>query len=58
MSHPSGVWIFVGLVFLAAFLLAQSLTIPVFGESRRMHKRLRARPLHKSSRNFRPRLAH
>lgn len=43
MSHASGVWIFVGLVFLAAFLLAQSLTIPVFGESRRMHKRLRAR---------------
>lgn len=35
-----GVWIFIGLVFLAVFLLMSGLTIPVFGESRRMHKRL------------------
>jgi tight adherence protein B len=35
-----GVWIFVALVFLAVFLLIAGLTMPVFGESRRMHKRL------------------
>lgn len=35
-----GVWIFIGLVFLAVFLLISGLTMPVFGESRRMHKRL------------------
>lgn len=38
-----GIWIFLGLVFLAGFLLSQGLTVPVFGESRRMRKRLLAR---------------
>ncbi len=37
------IWIFLGLVFLAVFLLMTGLTIPLFGESRRMHKRLVAR---------------
>jgi tight adherence protein B len=36
-------WLFVALVFLAAFLLAQGLSIPVFGENRRLRKQLRAR---------------
>lgn len=39
----SGMGIFVGLVFLAVFLLAQGLTVPAFGESRRARKRLLAR---------------
>lgn len=39
----SGMWIFVGLVFLAVFLLAQGLVVPVFGEGRRARKRLLAR---------------
>jgi len=39
----SGMWIFLTLVFLAVFLLAQGLVIPVFGESRKMRKRLLAR---------------
>ena len=39
----SGMGIFVGLVFLAVFLLAQGLTVPVFGESRKARKRLLSR---------------
>lgn len=39
----SGVWIFVGLVFLAVFLALQGLAIPVFGENRRLQKRLKSR---------------
>ena len=39
----SGMWIFVGLVFLAVFLLAQGLVVPVFGENRKARKRLLAR---------------
>jgi tight adherence protein B len=39
----SGMWIFFGLVFLAVFLLAQGLVVPVFGEGRRARKRLLAR---------------
>jgi tight adherence protein B len=39
----SGLWIFVGLVFLAVFLLAQGTVVPVFGEAARMRKRLTAR---------------
>lgn len=39
----SGMWIFVGLVFLAVFLLAQGLVVPMFGESRKARKRLLAR---------------
>ena len=38
-----GMWIFLGLVFLAVFLLMQGLAIPVFGENRKMRKRLIAR---------------
>lgn len=36
-------WFFVVLVFLAVFLMAQGLSIPVFGENRRVRKQLRAR---------------
>ncbi|WP_372981329.1 type II secretion system F family protein [Marinobacter sediminum] len=36
-------WIFVGLVFTAAFLLSQGLVVPVFGESRTARKRMRRR---------------
>ena len=36
-------WIFVGLVFLAVFLLAQGVIVPVFGENRKARKRLLAR---------------
>jgi tight adherence protein B len=39
----SGTWIFIGLVFLAVFLLAQGTVIPVFGEARKMRKRLLSR---------------
>ncbi|HEV2269175.1 MAG TPA: type II secretion system F family protein [Steroidobacteraceae bacterium] len=39
----SGMGIFVALVFLAVFLLAQGLAVPVFGESRKARKRLLAR---------------
>lgn len=38
-----GMGIFVALVFLAVFLLAQGLAVPVFGESRKARKRLLAR---------------
>src|SRR5438046_426218 len=36
-------WIFLGLVFLAVFLLAQGTVVPVFGEARKARKRLEAR---------------
>jgi tight adherence protein B len=36
----NGIWIFLGLVFLAVFLLAQGLVVPVFGENRKVRKRL------------------
>jgi tight adherence protein B len=36
-------WLFLGLVFLAVFLLTQGMTVPVFGESGKMRKRLLAR---------------
>lgn len=36
-------WLFLGLVFLAVFLLVQGMVVPVFGESTRMRKRLLAR---------------
>ena len=39
----SGIWIFVGLVFLAVFLALQGLSLPVFGENRRVQKRLKTR---------------
>jgi tight adherence protein B len=38
-----GTWIFIGLVFLAVFLLTQGMVIPVFGEARKMRKRLLTR---------------
>src|SRR5579859_6660894 len=36
-------WLFLGLVFIAVFLLAQGLVVPVFGESSRMRRRLLSR---------------
>jgi len=36
-------WIFIGLVFLAVFLLAQGMVVPVFGEASKTRKRLQAR---------------
>jgi tight adherence protein B len=39
----SGMWVFLGLVFLAVFMLALGLTTPVFGENRKARKRLLAR---------------
>jgi tight adherence protein B len=38
-----GIWIFVGLVFLAVVLLFQGTVVPVFSESRQMSKRIQAR---------------
>jgi tight adherence protein B len=37
------IWAFVGLVFLAVFLLAQGMVVPVFGEASKTRKRLQAR---------------
>jgi tight adherence protein B len=42
MSHDA-LLIFLGLVFLAVFLLAQGMIVPVFGESRQTAKRLKRR---------------
>lgn len=39
----NGLWIFLAMTFTAVFLLAQGLVVPVFGEARRMRKRLQAR---------------
>lgn len=39
----TGMWVFLGLVFLAVFLLTQGLAVPVFGENRQARKRLLAR---------------
>ena len=38
-----GTLAFIALIFVAVFLLTQSLVVPVFGESRRMRKKLQAR---------------
>ena len=38
--------IFLGMVFVAVFLLSQGLTVPVFGEAGRVRKRIRMRVLH------------
>ena len=38
-----GLFIFIGLVFLAVFLLSQGLVLPVFGENRAARKRLKQR---------------
>lgn len=39
----NGLWIFLGLVFLAVFLLVLGLVVPVFGENRKIRKLLEAR---------------
>jgi tight adherence protein B len=38
-----GMLIFIGLVFVAVFLLSQGMIVPVFGEGRKVRKRLQAR---------------
>lgn len=38
-----GMWIFIGLVFLAVFLLSQGMVVPVFGEGARIRRRLQSR---------------
>jgi tight adherence protein B len=43
MMFGEGVLIFVALVFVAVFLLAQGMTVPVFGENRQAAKRLKHR---------------
>ena len=40
---PQGLWIFIGLVFLAVFLLSEGMLVPVLGGSRRARRRLEAR---------------
>ena len=39
----NGLWIFLTLVFIAVFLLSHGLAVPVFGEGRKMRRRLLAR---------------
>jgi tight adherence protein B len=39
----NGSWIFIGLVFVAVFLLVWGFVVPVFGEARKMRKRLLTR---------------
>jgi tight adherence protein B len=53
----SGMWFFVGLVFLAVFLLAQGTVVPVFGEGRKVRKRLQARLQQVSTASSEPPLA-
>ncbi|TPG86077.1 type II secretion system F family protein [Pseudomonas mandelii] len=45
MSHIPGeyILIFLGMVFIAVFLLAQGVAVPVFGEAGKMRKRIRSR---------------
>ena len=43
MDNGNGLVIFVGMVFVAVFLLSQGLIIPVFGEGGKMRKRLKER---------------
>ncbi|MFJ2366812.1 type II secretion system F family protein [Pseudomonas sp. NPDC087697] len=45
MNHISGefILIFLGMVFIAVFLLAQGVVVPVFGEAGKMRKRIRGR---------------
>jgi tight adherence protein B len=43
MELSNGLMIFLGMVFAAVFLLSQGLIIPVFGEGKKMRKRLKAR---------------
>ena len=53
----TGIWFFVGLVFLAVFLLAQGTVVPVFGEGRKVRKRLEARLQQVSTNSSEPPLA-
>jgi len=45
MSHISGefILVFLGMVFIAVFLLSQGVVVPVFGEAGKMRKRIRGR---------------
>jgi len=43
MTLSSELWIVIGAVFAMVFLLSQAMIVPVFGESRKTRKRLRAR---------------
>ncbi|HWN37351.1 MAG TPA: type II secretion system F family protein [Gammaproteobacteria bacterium] len=43
MTISNELWIVIGAVFAAVFLLSQAMIVPVFGESRKTRKRLRAR---------------
>ncbi|MGE8178113.1 type II secretion system F family protein [Pseudomonas fluorescens] len=45
MNHISGefILIFLGMVFIAVFLLSQGVVVPVFGEAGKMRKRIRGR---------------
>ena len=43
MTLSTELWIVIGAVFAMVFLLSQAMIIPVFGESRKTRKRLRAR---------------
>ncbi|MEK1839110.1 MAG: secretion system protein, partial [Pseudomonas sp.] len=45
MSHIPGefILIFLGMVFIAVFLLSQGVVVPVFGEAGKMRKRIRGR---------------
>ena len=36
-------WMFIGMVFAAVVLLSQAMIVPVFGESRKTRKKLKAR---------------
>lgn len=53
----TGIWFFVALVFLAVFLLAQGTVVPVFGEGRKVRKRLEARLQQVSTASSEPPLA-
>ena len=43
MDSPNVLAIFLGMVFVAVFMLSQGLIVPVFGEGGKMRKRLKAR---------------
>ena len=43
MEISNGLLIFLGMIFATVFLLSQGLVIPVFGEGKKMRKRLKQR---------------
>ena len=53
----NGTMIFVGLVFLAVFLLAYGMVVPVFGERRKVRRQLEARLRSLSAASDEPRLS-